>query len=386
MRIKPILVTCLLGLAWPLASGAGAEVERVWLTRQSHTPGTVVVNWMTSTPGDSVVRYGQQSADEHTRRVEGSRKLHHVEIPLPERGATYRYRVSTGDQSSSVATFTSLPADTARIAVVANWQSKPDLSAIRADDAHLLLTAGDNISSIHRHCGPGKKACLRPYAALVDRYPELFRSVPVMPVLGNHDKQIRPRGPEPPDQPVYDIEATAFRRFFALPGDEWKWRFELPGFGVRLIALDLNHARDVGTTWQSCHPFEKGSAQFEWYDELTTGADQPFTITLYNEKHSSVRNLAGGAWGGMLHRNRVAITGFGHFAERAEPAGLTSFNTSLQGEGDRYPDPESAFLRSENNYLLLTLDRAEGTVAVEFKNLDGERLGRRTVFEPSAGE
>ena len=37
------------------------------------------------------------------------------------------------------------------------------------------------------------------------------------------------------------IDATAFRRFFELPGDEWKWHFDVPDFDVRFIALDLNH-------------------------------------------------------------------------------------------------------------------------------------------------
>ena len=36
---------------------------------------------------------------------------------------------------------------------------------------------------------------------------------------------------------VYDIEATAFRKFFALPGDGWKWHFDVPDFRVRFVAL-----------------------------------------------------------------------------------------------------------------------------------------------------
>jgi hypothetical protein len=79
-----------------------------------------------------------------------------------------------------------------------------------------------------------------------------------MPVLGNHVKVIRPRGDKPPDEPVYDISATAFRKFFDLPNDEWRWYFDVPDFDVRFVALDLNHISDLGTTWQSCHSYKRG--------------------------------------------------------------------------------------------------------------------------------
>lgn len=366
------------------ASAARAQVERVWLSHGSSTPDTVVVSWMTQTPGDSTVHFARTDGEEQTRRIDGERTLHHVEIPV-ERGERYTYQVSTGDQRSRAAEFRALPEDILRVAVVANWQGRPDLGAIEANDVHLLLTAGDNISNIHGSCGAGNEGCVHPYAELVDRYPELLRSTLFMPVLGNHDKEVRPRGAEPPEEPVYDIEATAFRRFFALPGDEWKWHFDVPEFGLRLIALDLNHVSDAGTTWQACRAFDEDSTQFKWYRELMAESDQPFVVTVYNEKHSTVRHLAKGGWGEMVRGSRLALTGFGHFAERAEPKGVTQVNTSLQGEGDRYPDPESQFIESQNNYVLLTFDGEAGTMVVELKNLAGESLDR-TVFERDVAE
>ena len=83
-----------------------------------------------------------------------------------------------------------------------------------------------------------------------------------MPVLGNHDKQIRPRTDTPSKKPVYDIGASAFRRFFELPGDEWKWFFDVPDFSIRFTALDLHHISDFGSTWQSSHAFGRDSRQF----------------------------------------------------------------------------------------------------------------------------
>ena len=241
----------------------------------------------------------------------------------------------------------------------------------------LLLTAGDNIDCLHRLCGVGVKDCTKPYGELIDAYPELFRSTPFMPVLGNHDREIRPRGPKPPAEPVYDIEATAFRKFFELPDDEWKWHFDLPDFGVRFVALDFNHTSDMGTTWQTCHPLDKNSAQFQWYEKLMSGSLPPFVVTLYNEQHASIRGKEDGAWHKMISRGTIAVTGFGYFAERAEVDGFTCYNTSLSGRGDKYPDPKSQFLASEDSYLLMSFTRKPSKMVVELKGLDGRVLDRK---------
>jgi hypothetical protein len=281
--------------------------------------------------------------------------------------------------------FKAYPTDRLRVAVVANWQGRPDLAAIKRDDVHLLLTAGDNVASIHEECGAGRDGCIRPYAALIDAYPDLFRSTPFLPALGNHDKEIRPRGDRPPPEPAYDVEATAFREFFELPGDEWKWHFDVPGFGVRFIALDLHHLSDVGTTWQSAHAFRRGSPQYQWYRELMDGGNRPFVVTLFNEKNSAVRGLEDGSWGEMLRRGSVAISGFGHFAERAVVDGFPFYNTSLQGRGDRYPDPKSESLASEDNYVLLTFDRESHILTIELKGLNGKVLDRQKYRGRSNG-
>jgi hypothetical protein len=130
-----------------------------------------------------------------------------------------------------------------------------------------------------------------------------------MPVLGNHDKEIRPRGSKPPEEPVYDIDATAFRRFFELPDDEWKWHFDVPSFDLRFVALDLNHISDFGTTWQACHSFKKGSEQFEWYRKVMNDKSRRFVVTIYNERNASIRAKEDGAWHEMFRKGTIAITG-----------------------------------------------------------------------------
>ena len=352
-----------------------AEINCIWLTHKTNDPSKIVVNWMTEEQGDSVVHFGLTGDNVETVRIDENTTLHHVEIPLTHRDATYHYSVSTGEQRSADITFKAYPTDLLRVAVVADWQGKPDLSVIENDNVHLILTAGDNIARLWDKCGEGEKDCIKPYEELIDAYPKLFRSTPFMPALGNHDREIRPRGSKPPAESVYDVDALAFRRFFELPDDEWKWHFDLPEFDLRFVALDFNHISDFGTTWQTCHAFDENSEQFHWYRKLM---NQPprFVVTLYNERNASVRNQAQKQWHDLFHRGTCCITGFGYFAERAEVDGFPYYNTSLRGKGNQYPDPNSKYLADEDSYILLTVKRG-GEMTVEIKSLKNIVLDRQ---------
>ena len=65
-----------------------AQIERIWLTHRTNDPSKIVVNWTTEEPGSSVVRYGLTKQYDQEATVEGSRTLHHVEIPITERDTT----------------------------------------------------------------------------------------------------------------------------------------------------------------------------------------------------------------------------------------------------------------------------------------------------------
>jgi len=381
MPVKKIAAV-ILGLC--ISNCCTAAIERVWLTHKSSEPGRVVVSWQTTKPGDSTVRYGLTEKYGAVEKIEESVTIHHVEIPLASKDGTYHYSVATGRGSSPDAAFKGYPSDKLKVAVVANWQGRPGLDAIRRDDVHILMTAGDNVESIWRLGGAGVKDSSAAYSELIDAYPDLFRSVIFMPVLGNHDKEIRPRGDKPPQEPVYDINATAFRKFFELPDDEWKWHFDVPDFDVRFVALDLNHTSDMGTTWQACHSYGKDSEQYQWYKGLMAEARQGFIITLYNEKHSSVRSAEDSSWREMFSRGTLCISGFGHFAERAIDGSVAYYTTSLNGTGDKYPDPKSVVLISQDNYILMTFVKASAELIVDIKGLDGSVLDsiRYTARKP----
>lgn len=375
-RIALVIVAWLsFGLA------AQAQVERLWLTHKVHTPDTLVVNWETTRPGDSIVRYGASEHYDLTVLKAESVTLHHVEIPLANKDAVYHYAVQSGSQKSPDMTFKSYPTNELRVAIVGDWgYATGKVDVLLKENLHLLLTVGDNVPNLHQFCGAGATHCTRAFSKWIDSAPELFRSTPLLPALGNHDREIRPRGPKPPLEAVYDIEAAAYRDFFELPDDEWKWYFDVPDFDVRFIALDFSHIQDLGTTWQTCHSYKVEAEQFPWYSNLMDRTRQGFVVTLYNERNSTLRSREGSAWHSLFKRGSIAVTGFGYFGERAEVDGFTYYNTALKGTGDRYPDPKFAVFKSEDNYLLLTFRRQTGEMSVDLKNLAGQILDHK-VFK-----
>ena len=351
-----------------------AAIQRIWLSFQRETPSHITVNWETAQPADSEVSFGTSAALGGKVVKAEQVTLHHIEIPIPEKGVTYHYQVRSGAETSAVHTFKGMHSKELRIAVVGDWGfAQPDLAALIKDDVHVLITAGDNVSSLHQKGREGTKA----FSALIDSQPQLFRSTPFMTVLGNHDREIRSRGPKPPPEAVYDVEATAYREFFALPGNEWNWTLAFPEFEARFVALDLEHIQDMGTTWQTGHPFDESSAQLAWYRQQMEPPHVGHTITIQNERNTTMRSQLKGEWGRLFQRGTAVITGFGYFAERAMVDGFPYYNTALKGNGDKYPDPKSAFFASEHSYVLLTF-KPKSPVLIEIKSLAGQVLDQQS--------
>ncbi len=357
--------------------------KAIWLTYQRNFPTAFTVNWATDKPESSVVCFGKTEACGLRAVLKGVRTLHHVEIPLPEKGTLF-YRLEREGHLTKGVHFQGIADEELRIAMVADWGfASADVSAILKDNPHMLVSGGDHIPRLHSKgiSGDVAKMNLMPHLKLLEKHPELFRPIPFMPVLGNHDREIRPRAPLASlKTPVYDVNATAYLNLFPLPDDGWKWHFEIPAFGLRLVGLDLNHLSDMGTLLQTCHAFSSSSPQFTWYSKVMRMQPcPPLTLTLFNARSSAVRNLVQGNWGRMIRRGTLAATGFGYFGERAQDdQGFPWYNTSLNGKGDLYKDPGSKFHVRENNYLLFTFKRGDSRMKAEIKRLsDGESLDSR---------
>ena len=359
------------------------QIERIWLTHATNDTSRITVNWETDSPAPSQVEFGPTPALGQSAASPELVTLHHVEIPLTPATPLHHYRVRSGDHASAIHTFKGYTDQELRVGLFADrgYARDRDLSALRNENLHLLLTCGDNVASLHEKGLEGTKA----FSALIDSTPELFRSTPFMPILGNHDREVTPRGPKPPSHAVYDVEANDYLAFFPLPDKGWKWRFDFPAFGARFLALDASHVKDHGTTWQTNHPVTRDSEQHQWYAREVAQTDAPFIITLNNEQNALMRGYDQGAWKPLFHQSSTVITGYGYFGERAEVDGFPYFNTCLKGDGDLYKDPQSAFITRQDNYLLLTFTRDAATFTVQIKSLRGEVLDTRAIPKrPSA--
>ena len=374
--MKNALITLALAL-W--SSVAIAKVERIWMTHQSPDNSKIVISWETTAPGDSVVEFGASPQLGESVKVDGSRTLHHVEIPLAQKDVVYHYRVKSGDQASDIHTFEGYSSKLLRIAVVANIRAdaKLNFAAIKKDDPHLLISAGDTAMQ-YQFATQADKEATKSHSTAIDTQAELFRSTPLMVSLGNLDRKIRPNGLGM-EEPGYDIEATGYRKFFALPGKEWLWSWDIPDFDLRLISVDMSHTGDFGKPNQACHAFDKDSEQFKWFEETMNGTKAGFVVTLFGETGGTVRRHAEGGWKRVIGKGTLAISGECYHAERTEVDGVTYFNSSVRGNGIFGHDPQAAFSDKAASYQLLTLDRKAGTMKSELKALeDGRVLDSKT--------
>ncbi len=373
LMLRPFrLPCCALSIALaPFAATMAAEPPiHPWLSFETNTPSHIVISWELPTARASKVEYrhGESqpiqipSADVSTR--------HHLSVPFPA-DTPLLYRIEQGPWH----TVRPLPKRQLKAAIIGDWgyAMEKDLAAIRADQPHMLFTVGDNVPSLHEKGFEGTKA----FSKMVSLAPDILASTPFMPILGNHDREITPRGPNPPNHPVYDISATAYRDFFTLPNEEWRWTFDIPAFDLRFIALDLNHVSDFGTTWQTCHDPRAEAEPLQWFTQTIDRSTQRHVIALMNEKRTSLKgkSASGNSWVTQFLRTNALVTGYGYFGEAANVSGsLPYLNTCLQGSNDKYADPHSLFITSEDTYVLLTAPHPEEPVSLELKNLNGKVL------------
>lgn len=359
-------------------------IDHIWLSYNKSQPSDLIISWESVQPGGSKVLFYEGDRNVFSATVNENVKIHHVEVPVFKAGTEYRYKVITGESESEWYTFRSLPRNGAlKIVVFADWgyNDTVDLTNVYKENPDFIATCGDNVPDLFEFGNKGDKHCINSYLRLVGLYPELFRHIPFMPALGNHDHQLYPRGPKPPaDHMVYDTLATAFREFFELPCDEWKWQFRLPEHKIRFLALDLNHIHDYGNNWQTCHAYHKNSPQYKWYVNKMSDGFNGYTVTLMNANNPDMRRVDGGIWNEHLKKSSLIITGSGYYAEKAIIDSVPFLNTSLVA-GDVWPDaidPKAEYSESISTYILLTV--TDSALIADFKTIDG-KLYDRTVIK-----
>lgn len=340
-----------------------ASVERVWLTYKGNTPNTICINWETTTAGPSAVDYGLTTAYGQNVTVADNVTIHHVEIPLSQRGVQYHYKLTTGTQISADRTLKSLPATgRLRLGFVGNWWLTGDFHTIMNDSIDILLTGGDNVGNVGNSSSNPLDYTAK-YSQLVTAYPYIFDIIPVMPTLGNHDHEVDL------SNQTYDTNGLAFTKFFALSDKGWAWHLDIPEFRVRFIGLDANHEYDQGTSAQPCHSLQTGSQEYTWYKQLVDTMTTGFAVTLWNGNMDHLGSIGNPTWRSLIYKGSTGLYSDGYFAEQCNDNGRFYYNSSVAINTSLYYDPHSVVLVSTANYALVTLRTGWDSMRVEIKNL-----------------
>ena len=359
---------------------AFCQIDGIWITQSSQSPDRVSINWHSVKKGGAVLNIGtdKNSLKQIVVRYDEPQNFHSVEADISKRDAQYFYSVETDGQKSEVYSFKSYPSaeKELRVASVGNWgYSSPKndvlLKNLLKNSPHLLVSCGDNIPALHRDGGPVKYDDTSAYLKLIARCPELFRSVIFLSVPGNHDKEFRARGKTRPDSsnPVYDLNATAFTKFFKFPAPGWRWQFCIPEHGVKFLGLDLCHISDVGTGWQACHAFDANSEQFKWYKKVLSESSEKYIVTFYNEQNAHMRRVEKGIWAKEFAKVSLCISGFGYFMEFAKPEGLAPFINNSLNPGAHYKDKANALWSEPVGGFTLLRFIPGGRLQVELRDL-----------------
>ena len=379
--MKKYLLLVILSIVLTTITSA-KEITRIWLSFKTNTPTHLVISWQSPESGNSevVLKVGKKEVFKAVQNEDVF--IHHIEVPLSQTDVEYTYRVGTNDQKSKWNTFQGMPTkNPLKVAVIADWgfAGDSDISNILNEKPAFIITGGDNVPSLFAFGKEGNIHCIESYLKLVDAQPELFNHFPFMPALGNHDKQLHPRGPKPPENyMVYDTLSTAFTTFFELPDDEWKWNFEIPDYNIQFFAVDLNHIGDIGKTWQTCRRYDANSVQYKWYKYAIESSRSTYNITINNASNPHIRKVENGIWRDAMENNTAVITGSGYYAEVAQPNKTLYFNSSLIA-GDVYADPGAIITTRERSYVLLTC--YTDSLNISLKNVDSNKIIFQKTFE-----
>ena len=374
-------------------------IDCVWLTHSEPTADSVTICWMSPEPGESRLKIALEGEPEKEIVVEGERTLHQVKVPIALGTKRYQYQVFTGDKSSVPRRFKQYPdlrepGAELRVIIIGNrgyWNVKErNWNAVYALNAHLGVSVGDNVPLLYdaEHVGEAAVHNLARYVRLIRSQMTWFATTPFMPVMGNHDHQIRdrkivekrPLTEEEKKNPVavaaYDVEGTAFREFFPLPDNRWTWHWNVPNTNVQFIGLDLNHDRDYGTTYGSCHAYHPESEQYKWFAKTIADTPDKIRVVLHNSAHSVGTHNDNALWK-LFNQCMVIFSGNSYIAARDRmKAGNLCYTTSLRGLATaKFRQGETFYSEGIDNFTLLTITADK--IRIELRKLeDGSVLDK----------
>jgi hypothetical protein len=257
----------------PPGPGLSFAVEP-YLQYPTRTTMTIVCE--TDSPTTCEIAYGETNPPKLIARIEEPDTLHEVKLDKLQPRTKYFYRVTCTDAAgrrvqSQLLTFLTAvdPADAWSFTVVGDTQRNPTVTGKVAKlmwdrRPHFVLHTGDVVDD--------GAARWQWTGDLFTPCRELFARVPVLPCIGNHEK----------DHPFY-------YRYFALPKPEYYYSFRYGN--AEFFALDTNTKRTAD--------LRPDGEQYRWLDRALAASDAKWKICFHHHPaYSSDSDDYGDTWKG----------------------------------------------------------------------------------------
>src|SRR5438105_11216844 len=333
---------------------------------QLPTPTGMRIMWETNRKLPSRVEYGKTRDLKNAVEDRSLVLLHEVQLSELETGATYYYRVRSGELLSGIYSFTTAPPPGTRrwrMAVYGDSRSNPAthqkvVEQVARAGVDLIVHTGDIVLNGKNH-DSWRKEFFEPLNPL-------GHSVPWVSTIGNHER-----------------DAENYFSYMALPGNERYFGFDYAN--AHIICLDSNGWIEKG----------RDSPQYEWLThELRQGRGATWTFVafhhpLFSAHASRPINTLRWDWAPIFldPANHVdgVLTGHDHFYARnyrmgrlaEEPQPGVLFLTTAGGGASLYRTKARDYIAREKSVHHFTLFDFDGDrVDVCAVSITGEVLDR----------
>lgn len=349
----------------------GELTAEPYIQAVSSTEATVM--WRTADEVDGEVAYG--TGETLDRVAEGQpATIHAIQLTDLEPDTVYTYRASSGNTMYAPQTFRTAPGPDGEVTaiVLGDSGSGEDPQFELADvmegtPADLILHAGDVVYKRGPTCHYDDNFYVP--------YQDLIGSVPVFPVLGNHDVRTDNGEPwldafEPP------AESSGTERFYS---------FDFGPMHVAALDSELYYDDDAFST----------AAQKAWLQEDLASTDRPWKVVLIHRPPYSSSPYHGGdqqILEDLVHIFEeqgvdVVFTAHEHVYERLVPInGITYFVTGGGGGNLRDAGESELTAVTALRYHFLRVEVGPEEMVIEAVGIDGEVFDRVELDSPADGE
>lgn len=339
---------------------------------QNVTSTSATVMWRTADDVDGTVEFG--TSGDLDRTAEGDpADVHTVQLTDLEPGTEYAYRARSGDTTYATERFTTSPGPNGEVTAIVVGDTgtgstpQQELSDVmRQMEADLLLHTGDVVYPRGGACHYEER--------YYDPYEELIDTVPVYPVLGNHD--------------VLTDNGEPYLTAFDLPaessGTERFYSFDYGPMHVAALDSELYYEDDTISTEE----------QKAWLREDLQSTDRPWKVVVIHRPpyssspyHGGDRNILEDLVGVFEEEGvDVVFAGHEHVYERIKPINGITYIVTGGGGGDlRSAGKTDLTAVSALRYHALEVKVSPERMVIEAVGIDGDVFDRVELTRPSEG-